>query len=452
MRRSRSLISAFRRFCDDRRGNVALIFAVSLIPIAIAAGVGLDFSRALMVRSELSEALDAAGLAVGSEQSLSTAQLQSLAQAYFNINFKLDSSFGKPSAVKVTRDPGRVTLTASVLMPTTLMIIAAIKAMPISFTSTIVWGQTKLWVALVLDNTGSMTETDSTGTSKISALKTATHNLLTMLQNASANPGDVEVSIVPFTKDVNVGNGYSATAWLDWTDWNAANGKQNCGWGGGNSGWGGSGWGYFNQGQQNNHGKGCTWSYDHTKWNGCITDRTQNYDTMNTTPVASNPNTLFPTEQYSYCPLALLPLTDDWTALSTEVDNMYAGGNTNQTIGFVWGWQSLTDGDPLNPGSLPKDTQQVIILLSDGLNTQNRWTTDQSSIDAREKLACDNAKAAGVTICTVFVDLNGTQGSSTALQYCASSASKYFDLTNASSIIATFQDIGTQITHLRVSQ
>jgi len=66
-------------------------------------------------------------------------------------------------------------------------------------------GQTKLWVSLVLDNTGSMSETDGTGLSKISALKTAATQMLTTLQNASANPGDVQVALVPFTKNVDVG-------------------------------------------------------------------------------------------------------------------------------------------------------------------------------------------------------------------------------------------------------
>ena len=131
---------------------------------------------------------------------------------------------------------------------------------------------------------------------------------------------------------------------------------------------------------------------------------------------------------------------------------MDAGGNTNQTIGFVWGWQTLTDGDPMNPGALPDETQRVIILLSDGLNTQNRWTSSQSSIDAREKAACDNAKAEGITIYTVYVDLNGTTGSSSALEYCASDSSKYFDLTSADQIATAFKTIGTQITNLRVAR
>jgi hypothetical protein len=39
---------------------------------------------------------------------------------------------------------------------------------------------------------------------KIDALKTATGNLLSQLQNAVTIPGDVYVSIVPFVKDVSV--------------------------------------------------------------------------------------------------------------------------------------------------------------------------------------------------------------------------------------------------------
>ena len=39
---------------------------------------------------------------------------------------------------------------------------------------------------------------------KITALRTATKSLLTTLQNAATNAGDVYVSIIPFSKDVNV--------------------------------------------------------------------------------------------------------------------------------------------------------------------------------------------------------------------------------------------------------
>ena len=42
----------------------------------------------------------------------------------------------------------------------------------------------------------------------------------------------------------------------------------------------------------------------------------------------------------------------------------------------------------------------MIILLTDGQNTQNRWTSSTTSIDARTQKACDNAKAANIKLYT----------------------------------------------------
>ncbi len=81
-------------------------------------------------------------------------------------------------------------------------------------------------------------------------------------------------------------------------------------------------------------------------------------------------------------------------------------GNTNQGIGMAWAWMSLTQSDPLNaPAKDPNYTyKDAIILLSDGLNTQNRWYSNASQIDARQKILCDNAKAAGITVYTIQVN------------------------------------------------
>ena len=71
-----------------------------------------------------------------------------------------------------------------------------------------------------------------------------------------------------------------------------------------------------------------------------------------------------------------MPLSYDWTALNDKIDAMKPDGNTNQAIGLQMGWQSLTAGavhDPADGSEL--QVQQVIILLTDGLNTQDRWYT-----------------------------------------------------------------------------
>ncbi len=501
---AQAILSGFTKrvvgFGRSKRANVAMIFALSLVPLALAAGTGLDYARGMLVHAELITALDAAGLAVGATPGLTIGQMQALAQKYFNANYGLDSSFGTPTVVLVSVGTQSVTVSTTDAMPTTLMNLAGFTNLNVSAASTVVWGQQKLWVSLVLDNTGSMNQADNTGTTKISALKTATHSLLTMLQNAasSGGAGSVQVDIVPFARNVKIGTSYSSALWLSWTDWLAAptpapsktvGPGSNCPYTDGSNGFhcqksptngdsdtstipnSGTYKGYIcpSVSTVGHYYNGCWTStgssgnYTHTwtanaksTWGGCVTDRTQDYDTMNTTPATSNQSTMMVAENSPSCVSATaLPLTYNWTTLSSEVDSLVANGTTNQTIGLVWGWQAQTQGVPFTPPALPANTQQVMILLSDGLNTQDRWygngTDEATQVDARMSAACTNLKTAGIVVYTVFVDLNGTQGNSQVLQNCATDPSKYFDLTSSDQIIATFQAIGQQITNLRVA-
>src|SRR5581483_9366885 len=546
--RIQQFAATLRRFSRSSRGNVAMIFAIALVPLVIGAAAGLDFARAMLVRQQMSEALDAAALAVGSSTGLDQTTAQALAQKYFNANFTVDTTdYGVPTVSIPSggyNASGSVQLTATDTMPTVLMKLAGIPTLALSTSSTVVWGQTKLWVSLVLDNTGSMSQTDSTGTSKISALQTAAHQLLTNLQNAASTAGDVQVSIVPFSKLVKVGTGYVGASWIDWTDWSAAPPNpasspsgipattgpgDSCPWTTSNDGFrcrstptststtstipsSGTYTGYICPspistytssgslaGKGGHHFNGCYTSvdagtkttvssgssascngytncscsgngsntvckatnYNHvwtvnatSTWAGCIMDRTQSYDTDVTSPSGGS---LYPAANDDNCPVAsMMTLNYNWTNLGTEVDSMVANGSTNQTIGLQHGWATLTSGSPYSAPALPANTTQYIILVSDGLNTQDRWYGDgsnqSSSVDTRMSAACTNAKAAGVVIYTIFVDLNGTQGSSTVLQNCATDSSKYFDLTTSNAVITTFNQIAQQITAVRVSR
>ena len=186
--------------------------------------------------------------------------------------------------------------------------------------------------------------------------------------------------------------------------------------------------------------------------NGCVTDRDQDYDTQNTAPSASVQATLFPAEQYSMCPVELMPLSYDWTALNSKIDSMTPNGFTNQTIGLQWGFQSLTAAPFTIPAKDPNYTyNQVMILLTDGLNTENRFSTTQATIDARTKKACDNIKAAGITLYTLQVNTGGDP-TSTMLQQCASDITKNWLVTSSPQINAIFAQIGTNLSQLRISK
>jgi hypothetical protein len=131
------------------------------------------------------------------------------------------------------------------------------------------------------------------------------------------------------------------------------------------------------------------------------------------------------------------------------VDSMKADGTTNVTIGLVWGWHALTSGAPLTEGSAPaSDLDKVLILLTDGENTENRWTTNTSAIDKRTQAVCDNIKKNGIKLYTVRV----LDGSAALLRACATSPSMYFEVQQASQLNAVFKSIADSLATLRIAK
>jgi Flp pilus assembly protein TadG len=430
------------RLLRDERGSLVPMFAITLLVLIGMIGMGIDYTRANLANTKMQAALDATALALSaSAATLSSSSLTSQANTLFS-SIYTGSKLTTPTITATYSNASgpQVVVTATATMPTTFLNLPPFKisSLSLSASSTIAWGQGRLRVALVLDNTGSMADSG-----KIGALQTATKNLLTQLKSVVVNTGDVYVSIIPFVKDVNVGSTYSSATWIDWTDWNANNGTCSRG----------------NATTQST----CNYTWTpaaHSTWNGCITDRgnssapsTQNYDENVNPPVAGVTASQFPAEQYSSCPLQLVGLNNNWTSMNTMVNQMTPNGNTNQAIGLAWGWMSLVGGGPLTAPAMDPNYQyqQVIILLTDGLNTQDRWYSVQSQIDTRQQATCSNIKAAGITLYTVQVNTGGDP-TSTLLQNCASDSSKFFLLTSANEIITTFQAIGNAISKLHIAK
>jgi Flp pilus assembly protein TadG len=437
----------FARFAAAEQGNIAMIFAIALVPVLSFIGAAIDYSRAVQARTSMQAALDSAALMLSKDLSngtITTSQLGTKAQAYFNALFTATSALPSVSVAATytasTSMGSTIQLTGAGTYTTTFMKIAGFPTLDVGTTSTSAWGNVRMRVALVLDNTGSMA---SDG--KMGAMQTAAKNLVDQLSALAKNPGDVYISIVPFAKDVNVGASNYNKSWIDFTDWDAANGSWSC-----------------TSGNSNNCNKWKWTPANRNTWTGCVVDRDQDYDTKNTTPTSGNVGTLFPAEQYSYCNTAswsylqpIMPLSYDWTALKGRIDAMKPTGNTNQGIGLAWGWMTLSTGDPMNAPA--KDTnytyKDAIVLLSDGLNTQNRWYNNAAQIDARQKKLCDNAKAqpSNITIYTVQVN-TGSDPTSSVLQYCASGTDKFYLVTSASQTASVFKDIGTSLSKLRVAR
>jgi Flp pilus assembly protein TadG len=420
------------RFLKNCRGGVAPLMGILALPLMGSVGVAVDYSRASAARTAFQAALDSTALMLSKNAATQTgADLQTTATNTFNALFsRSDVNNVQVAANYVSTNGSKIILSGSATVSTNFLGVLGYNHLDITASTTSTWGNTRLRVALVLDNTGSMASSN-----KMTALKTASQNLLSQLNAAAVTDADVYVSVVPFNKDVNVGSDKFNEAWLRWDLWDAENGS--C-----------SNTSYHSQSSCVSHSK--VWTpANHNTWNGCVTDRDQNFDTTNDAPLAGG--TLYPAEQYSSCPASLIQLSNDWTSLSAKIDDMQPNGNTNQAIGLQMGWQSLTAA----PFTVPAmDTNykynQVIILLTDGLNTEDRWYTSQSSIDTRQQKTCDNIKNAGITLYTVQVN-TGSDPTSTLLQNCASDASKFFLLTTSTEIVTTFNQIGTALSNLRLA-
>jgi len=182
------------RFFKDRRGGVAPMFALAIIPVFGLIGAAVDYSRANSVRTGMQSAIDATALAMAKlAPTLTQTQLQQQATAYFN------AMFNHPEALNLVITPtyttaggSQLVISVSGTVNTSFMRIMGFSSLNVGSTSTVKWGNSRLRVALVLDNTGSMFEYN-----KIGALKTATNDLLTQLRNAATNSADVYVSIIP---------------------------------------------------------------------------------------------------------------------------------------------------------------------------------------------------------------------------------------------------------------
>ena len=408
-----------RNFNSNQNGNVAILFALSVIPVIGAMGAAVDYSMANAQRAGMQAAADATVLALAKMMPLSQQDLDTRGANFFAANLGATSI----SNLQLTIVPstGKINLTAAGTYQPKIVNVLGAGSFPLGVQAESRWSIGKVEVALALDNSLSM---NSSG--KMTALKTAALNFLDFLENSVTTPGDAKIAIVPFDTAVNVGTANINATWIKWSEWNADN--QTC-----------TGWGWSQT---------CT-PKNHSYWDGCVWDRDKNNDTTDTAPTSSS-STKYPAYQCDDGLVAMLPLTYDWTALRNKINAMAPVGWTNVTIGVEWAWHLLsstavyTEGAAYNTPNLSK----FLIILTDGLNTKNRHHDSSSVMDQRTALACANAKAAGIKIFAIRV----IEGNATLLQNCASELTMYFDVQDAGQLSGVFSAIGANIASLRLSK
>lgn len=128
----RRLASRLGALGADRSGNMAMIAALGSIPLVLAAGIAVDYTRAASARGDLQAAVDAAVLAGARDATTSWA---TVANAMFNatVNTK-DYTVGTTS---FTQDAsGNYVGNASATVRTTFSSLLAVQTLPVSATAT----------------------------------------------------------------------------------------------------------------------------------------------------------------------------------------------------------------------------------------------------------------------------------------------------------------------------
>jgi Flp pilus assembly protein TadG len=167
-----SLADQINRFRHAHRGNVGIIFALTLVPALSTIGYAIDYSRATQMRSKLQSAIDAASVGSVAKSSPAFIAAGSMtadgdipvgvtdAIGIFNGNTAGQTGFTLNSVTAaVAKASGKVTSTLqfSAQVPTTFLTIMGRNAMTVTGTSTSVASMPQyIDFYLLLDNSPSM--------------------------------------------------------------------------------------------------------------------------------------------------------------------------------------------------------------------------------------------------------------------------------------------------------
>lgn len=117
--------STARRFGDDQRGAVAIVFALLVVPTIGIASVAIDYGRLLKIKSSLQFAADAAANAIADDLARPEEALQRSIRTHLDANLP-EHLRGMPFELAVPEDRSSVSIRVVQRMKTSIMAIAGV--------------------------------------------------------------------------------------------------------------------------------------------------------------------------------------------------------------------------------------------------------------------------------------------------------------------------------------
>lgn len=475
-----------RNLTRSEQGSAMVMIGLGMSVLVASAGVAIDMSRVQIVQAKLTNALDAAGLAAGA--TIGNGDINAVVQKYFYANYPkapetyLGATITDP-VVTPNADSTILSLTVSGTVPTTFMRVMGINTVAISAQTEVTRASLGMELVLVLDVTGSMSNSAGGGISKLQAAKNATGSLLNILFGSANTQDNLWVGMVPFSQSVNIGTNRSS-----WTTNTALN------WGPAPSAWGGC---VEARGASGNDVTDVIPSVSPFAkyYSPCDTSTNAWYGTNssnnNCTPSGGGfaYKTPFSTTTRGpnlYCPPPLVPLVSSKSTVVTAVNALTAQGGTEIPLGMAWAYRMLSPnwrnlwGGEMDTNGLPLDyntplMHKVVVLMTDGDNdisyntytaygypnsgqlgasacSGSNCTNGETTLNNRTQTICTNMKSHDILVYTVAFGTSISTNSQNMLRNCATSPDYYFQSPTSAQLQTVFTQIGNSLANLRVSQ
>ena len=407
-------MNTLTRFLINSSGTIAVTYALTLVPILAAAGAAIDFARFSSMQTQMQGALDAGTLAAAAAKDKTPAQRIQIGQDTFNANVAAGFASNYKSTIAFTVTDTEVKAAASAKLPTTILAAAGLNEFDVNTTSDVnIPESKKAEIALVLDYSGSMADVAGSEVKYVAMRQAA----IKLIDDVTLNNADkVKFALVPFSH--NVYTTLPKSMVLGQT---------------------GSG-----------------------NWTGCTQDRQYPQNRTDATPTSAAgskwgqpvapDHAAWGCNGYIARDLKIRPLTNDFTAVKTQLNAMVPYAYTHVALGVEFGYQVLSPNAPYSEGVSYADsgTVKYMVVLTDGAQTEPAFgpgstrTVAQGDLNL-EKL-CSNAKASGITMITVAFDLDDNSQTQ-RLKTCATNPSTDFYAANTSNDVTNaFQTITNAIT------
>ncbi|MBT3360473.1 MAG: VWA domain-containing protein [Rhodospirillales bacterium] len=477
------ILHKVRPLLGDRRGAVTVFVAFAIVPLIGFVGIGTDSARAFMVKSRLSSAVDAAGLAGG--RAFFTDTRDDDIVMFFNANFPpgyMGATVNGPNFT-IDEDSETIAITASATVPTAFMRLFGFEAITVSAFAEITRQMEMLDVVLAIDMSGSMASSSGSGTSRITAARDAANILVDILFGNEGTKDLLQIGLVPWNGKVNItlnGTVFDDTATMP----QAVAGFTNP-----ETGAAQSDIFYVNNSPVP------LLAAPPVNWQGCVFSRfIDDGDPASDADVLFGPALLTgadwpawqpigpegePVPGSDRCTLAvggsecrrcldhgITPLQNTKQTIVDAIDDLQnPTGTTNIPQGLGWAWRVLMPDDPFTEADpapeIPR--QQAIVLLTDGENyggsgdgyktTFGLGSTARPDMDARLLELAGNIKADGVILYIIQFANDGT-ALQTLLQQAASGPDSpfYHYAPDGDALEAVFHEIANHLSELRLSK